>query len=86
MVIPGQPIELLEARVRAQTGGDLMNELDLYERPPAEAADVLHRYLGCARVQSGEALEAARKEYRSRNRRSQARAAIPEAWRELVEK
>ncbi len=61
-------------------------KLDLYERPPAEAAAALHRYLDCARVESGEALEAARKEYRSRNRRSQAQAAIPEAWRELVEK
>jgi len=61
-------------------------KLDLYERPPPEAAAVLHRYLDCARVQSGEALETARKEYRSRNRQSQAKAAIPEAWRELVEK
>jgi hypothetical protein len=61
-------------------------KLDLYERPPAEAAEVLVRYLERARVESGEALEVARKEYRSRNRRSQAKAAIPEAWRELVEK
>ena len=60
--------------------------LDLYERPPAEAGEILHRYLERARVESGEALEAARKEYRSRSRRSQAKAAIPEAWRELVEK
>lgn len=60
--------------------------LDLYERPPAEADAALCRYLECARVQSGEALETARKEYRSRNRQSQAKAAIPEAWRELVEK
>ncbi len=61
-------------------------KLDLYERPAAEAAESLLRYLQRARVESGEALEAARKEYRSRNRRSQAKAAIPEAWRELVEK
>lgn len=61
-------------------------KLDLYERPPVEAAAVLHRYLDSARVQSGEAIETARKEYRSRNRQSQARAAIPEAWRELVDK
>ena len=61
-------------------------KLDLYERPAAEAAEALHRYLQCARVQSGEALEAARKEYRNRNRQSQARAAIPEVWRELVKK
>jgi hypothetical protein len=61
-------------------------KLDLFERPPAEAADIQRRYLAHDRVVSGEALEAARKEYRSRNRRSQACAAIPEAWRELVEK
>jgi len=61
-------------------------KLDLFERPPAEAAETLHRYLAHSRVESGEALETARKEYRSQNRRSQARAAIPEAWRELVEK
>ncbi len=61
-------------------------KLDLFERPPADAAETLQRYLARARVESGGTLEAARKEYRSRNRRSQARAAIPEAWRELVEK
>jgi hypothetical protein len=61
-------------------------KLDLFERPPAEAAEVLHRYLARERVESGEALEDARKEYRSRNRRAQACDAIPEAWRELVEK
>jgi hypothetical protein len=46
----------------------------------------MRRYLARERVDSGEALETARLEYRSRNRRTQARAAIPEAWRELVEK
>lgn len=61
-------------------------KLDLYERSPSEAGEILHRYLERTRVESGESLEAARKEYRSRNRRSQAKAAIPEAWRELVEK
>ena len=61
-------------------------KLDLFERPPAEASETLQRYLARSRVESGEALEMARKEYRSRNRRSQARDAIPEAWRELVEK
>ncbi|MBI3878108.1 MAG: hypothetical protein HY300_19465 [Verrucomicrobia bacterium] len=63
-----------------------VHKLDLFERSPAEAAEILRRYLECSRVQSGEALETARKEYRSRNRRSQAKATIPEAWRELVEK
>jgi hypothetical protein len=61
-------------------------KLDLFERPPTEAAEILRRYLAYDRAVSGEALEDARKEYRSRNRRTQACAAIPEAWRELVEK
>jgi len=59
--------------------------LDLYERTPAEAAAIFVRYLDRERVQSGEALETARQEYRSHSRRSQARAAIPEAWDELVQ-
>lgn len=61
-------------------------KLDLFEREPVEAAAVLDRYLNRARVQSGQALETARSEYRSRNRSAQARAAIPDAWKELVEK
>jgi hypothetical protein len=61
-------------------------KLDLFERPATEAAEALSRYLFRARVESGEALDTARKEYRSRSRRSQARAAIPEAWRDLVDK
>jgi hypothetical protein len=40
----------------------------------AEATETLSRYLARACVESGEALETARKEYRSRNHRSQARA------------
>jgi hypothetical protein len=61
-------------------------KLDLFERPSGDAASTLDRYLAQTRVESGEALETSRKEYRSRNRKSQARAAIPDAWRELVEK
>ena len=61
-------------------------KLDLYERSACEAAETFRRYLTQRNVTSGEALEAARTEYRDRKRRSQARAAIPEAWRELVHK
>lgn len=61
-------------------------KLDLFERNEKEAEVILERYLLRSRVESGEALETARKEYRSRNRRSQARAGIPDAWNELVEK
>ncbi len=61
-------------------------KLDLFERQATEAAERLNLYMSRARVESGEAQDAARKEYRSQNRRSQARAAVAEAWRELVEK
>lgn len=53
-------------------------KLDLFEGPPREAAATFTRYLDCARVQAGQALETARNEYRSRNRRSQAQSAVPE--------
>jgi hypothetical protein len=61
-------------------------KLDLFERPTSDAAETLQRYLDRARVESGESLENARREYRGRQGKSQARTAIPEAWRELVEK
>jgi predicted type IV restriction endonuclease len=61
-------------------------KLDLFERPLAEATETLRRYLARTQVESGEARETALNEYRSRHRLSQARTAIPEAWRELVEK
>lgn len=61
-------------------------KLDLFERDAGQAAAILERYLSKARVDSGEALEGARQEYRMRNRSAQARAAIPEAWQELVER
>jgi len=61
-------------------------KLDLFERSSNEAALTLDRYLARTNVESGTSLENARNEYRSRNRKSQSRAAIPHAWRELVEK
>lgn len=61
-------------------------KLDLFERTGDEASLVLAKYLSRIKVESGEALDIARKEYRSRNRRSIARQAIPEAWNELVQK
>jgi predicted type IV restriction endonuclease len=61
-------------------------KLDLLERSPTGAAETLSRYLARERVVAGEALETARQEYRSRYRRSQARAAIPEVWHKLVQK
>lgn len=61
-------------------------KLDLYERSPTEAAEAFGRYLSRENVTSGRSLEAARTEYRNLNRRSQAKAAIPEVWLELVQK
>ena len=63
-----------------------VHKLDLFERSAASVAAVLDQYISCPRVEAGEALEHARTEYRSRNRRAQARAAIPDAWRELLDK
>ena len=63
-----------------------VHKLDLFERPAAAVATVLGQYILRPRVEAGEALEHARTEYRSRNRRAQARAAIPDAWRELIDK
>jgi Predicted type IV restriction endonuclease len=61
-------------------------KLDLFERSPVEAAAKLTQYLSYGRLCSGEAVESARQEYRSRNRAAQAKAAIPAAWQELVGK
>lgn len=61
-------------------------KLDLFERTPDQASETLVRYASRNRVESGEALETARKEYRSRNRRSIAKQAIPTSWNELLEK
>ncbi len=60
-------------------------KLDLFERSTSESVDALQRYLERSRVDSGEALEVARKEYRSQNRRAVARAAIPGAWADLID-
>ena len=75
--LPAEPGDYDERRVY---------KLDLYERSPDEAAEQFRQYLGSESVASGESLRAARTEYRNLNRRSQAKAAIPEAWRELVQK
>ncbi len=58
--------------------------LDLYERSGQEAADTFREYLDRARVSSDAAIEHARTEYRRRNRRAQARSALVQAWRDLV--
>ena len=75
--LPAEPGDYDERRVY---------KLDLYERSPDEAAEKVRHYLANESVASGESLRAARTEYHNLNRRSQAKAAIPEAWRELVQK
>ena len=75
--LPAEPGDYDERRVY---------KLDLYERSPDEAAEKFRQYLANECVVSGESLRAARTEYHNLNRRSQAKAAIPEAWRELVQK
>jgi len=61
-------------------------KLDLFERSAEAAAGKLTQYLNYNRLCSGEAVESARQEYRSRNRAAQAKAAIPSAWQVLVGK
>jgi hypothetical protein len=61
-------------------------KLDLFERTVVEAADKLIHYLDRQRVESGAAIDDAREECKSRNRRSEAREAIPKAWRELAQR
>ena len=61
-------------------------KLDLCAWSSQESKDVLARYLEHGRVSSGEALEAARKEYRDQMSRETARNALPMAWSELVRK
>ena len=61
-------------------------KLNLLERSPGESAEVLTKYLGQENVASGQALETARMEYQSNNRRSVARKSIPSAWRGLIDR
>ncbi len=75
--LPDEPGDYDERRVY---------KLDLYERSPNEAAEKFRQYLANESVATGESLRAARTEYHNPNRRSQAKAAVPEAWRELVQK
>jgi hypothetical protein len=59
--------------------------LDLLERKPEEAVEKLERYVQQSRIASGAAFDAAQSDYKSRSRQQQARAVIPEAWKEMVD-
>jgi predicted type IV restriction endonuclease len=60
-------------------------KLDLLERDPQEAESSLKRYLGYEAVRSGQAIEAARKDYRDAARKMRAQKTLPDAWARLVE-
>lgn len=60
-------------------------QLDLVERTPEESEDKLKRYLDFERVKTGVAFDDAQKDYRSKFKAEEAKAAIPEAWKELVD-
>ena len=73
-------------RNKAATKTDVFISSTFSSAHVAKPPKTLSRHLAHARVESGAALNTAREEYQSRFRRSQARAAIPEAWGELVER
>lgn len=58
--------------------------LDLLEREPEESADRLTRYLAREAVESGEAEERARADYKRSRQRRGAEAALPQAWANLA--
>ena len=60
-------------------------KLDLQERAPEESEEKLKRYLEFERVKSGQALDDALKDYRSKFKADEARNAIPDVWEELVD-
>ena len=60
-------------------------KLDILERDPQEAESSLKRYLEYESVRSGQAIEAARKDYRNAARKRQAQRTLPDAWAKLIE-
>lgn len=60
-------------------------KLDLVQREVTESAQRLERYLGYRAICDGSAMEAARADYRDVAQEREIRAALPEAWRDLVE-
>lgn len=60
-------------------------KLDIVERDITECASRLNRYLKYDAIVSGEAIEAAREDYRNVSRDRQMKATLPKAWAKLVE-
>ena len=73
--LPGEEGQYEERRVY---------KLDLLERSPAESTERLHRYLNYGRVISGEALSAARNDYRNVARDRLIGDSMPRAWHQLL--
>lgn len=60
-------------------------KLDIIEREVAECVARLNRYLHYDSIVSGEAIEAARRDYRNVSRARQIRQTLPRAWARLLE-
>jgi predicted type IV restriction endonuclease len=60
-------------------------KLDVLERDPQETESSLKRYLEYEAVRSGQAIEAARRDYRNAARKRQAQRTLPDAWTKLIE-
>jgi predicted type IV restriction endonuclease len=60
-------------------------KLDILEREPQETESSLKRYLEYEVVRSGQAIEAARRDYRNATRKKRAQRTLPDAWARLIE-
>lgn len=60
-------------------------KIDILERNPQETESSLKRYLEYEAVRSGQAIEAARRDYRNAARKRRAQRTLPDAWIKLVE-
>src|SRR5918994_6445412 len=60
-------------------------KLDILERDPHQAESSFKRYLEYDAVRSGQAIEAARRDYRDAARKRQAQRTLPNAWAKLIE-
>ena len=60
-------------------------KLDISERDPQQSESSFKRYLQYDAVRSGQAIEAARRDYRDAARKRQAQRTLPDAWAKLIE-
>jgi predicted type IV restriction endonuclease len=60
-------------------------KLDILERDITETIERLQRYLAYSRVRSGEAIEAARQDYRNAAKAREAKSTLPSAWAKIIE-